>query len=141
MGKLLKELSFISGSWSGEGFVVDFTEPVYSMVFGSIQAATPQGVVVHWETFRFEEKDQNVFLYPAQMGRESGTYLLNKSPELERFVFEPFISTQIPIKEIYFQKVNEELIFGIKGEMDNQSFDKEWQLKKRATLTEDVSIG
>ncbi|MEH7246254.1 hypothetical protein V7114_05590 [Neobacillus niacini] len=133
MEKGLKQLSFIAGSWISEGILVDFTEPVYSMIFGSMQAVNEQGAVVHWETFRFEEKDNNVFLYPAQRGRESGSYLLNEKNEGETFVFEAFFNNHSSIKEIYFEKKNEgkELTFGVNGEADGREIKKEWNLKKR----------
>lgn len=131
--KGLKELSFIGGSWKGEGCIVDFTDPAYTMIFGSVQAVNGEGAVVHWETYRFEEKDGNVFLYPSQMGRESGTYLLNKDDGQERYVFEPFFNNFAPVKEIYFEQKNEgqDLVFGIKGGVEQQTFEKEWHLTKR----------
>jgi hypothetical protein len=133
MEKGLKKLSFIAGSWTADGVLVDFTEPVYSMIFGSMQAVNEQGAVVHWETFRFEVKDNNVFLYPAQRGRESGSYLLNENNEEDRYVFEAFINNHTPVQEIYFTKSNEgkELIFGIMMEMDGRQIKKEWHLTKR----------
>ncbi|MBU9721699.1 MULTISPECIES: hypothetical protein [Bacillaceae] len=135
MEKLLNKLSFLRGSWSGEGFVIDFTEPVYNMMFGSMQKANEVGEVVHWETYRFEERDNHVFLYPSQMGEESGVYVMTQSDSTDTgFVFEAFINKQTPIQAIYFQPIdsnNGELLFGLKGEMEGRTFEKEWSLHRR----------
>ncbi|MDG5788858.1 hypothetical protein QA612_15405 [Evansella sp. AB-P1] len=135
MEKLISKLAFLKGSWSGDSFVVDFTDPVYTMMFGSMQKAADTGEVVHWETYRFEEKDQHVFLYSSQMGEESGVYVLSPSePNATGYVFEAFINKQLPVQEIYFKPLernDEQILFGIKGKVEGRSFEKEWLLRRR----------
>lgn len=70
----LSQLASLQGSWQGEGFVMDFTEPVNTMIFGSMQAGEAVGKTVYWETIRFEWVDGDVFLHTVTQGKDSGTY-------------------------------------------------------------------
>lgn len=60
-GLKLSKLDFIKGRWQGEGFVMDFTPPINTMVFGSMQAANSEGKTTYWETFRFELIDTKIY--------------------------------------------------------------------------------
>ncbi|WP_019636447.1 hypothetical protein [Paenibacillus fonticola] len=131
----LKELAYISGAWQGEGFILDFTEPVYTLMFGNMQASNEAGMTVYWETFRFEAKNEKLFVYPAQMGHENGAYIGEKqeSAEGHAHVFRTFIHKSANIQEIYFNTSHpgKELVMGVRGGNENGPFEKEWKLTKR----------
>jgi len=104
---LIRQLSYLAGAWQGDGFVVHFTAPTYSMMFGSMQVSDGAGGTAYWETYRFEEKNGALLLYPGQMGRESGSYVLKK-PASERpeppfeHAFDAFINAHPAIRQIVF---------------------------------------
>ena len=73
----ISHLSFLTGSWSGSGFVMDFTQPVQTMMFGSMQAGDEDNKTVYWKTFRFEIADE-LLLHTITLNKDSGTYVLTK---------------------------------------------------------------
>ncbi|WP_276352205.1 hypothetical protein [Cohnella caldifontis] len=134
----LNQLAFLSGAWQGDGFIADFTEPVYNLMFGSMQVAGDNGTAAYWETYRFEARNDKVFVYPAQMGRENGAYLLQENdpadPEAGRKTFRSFIDKQASIQEISFESARsgEELRIGVAGSTERGAIRKEWVLSRRS---------
>jgi hypothetical protein len=77
-------LSFLTGRWVGGGFVIQFTDPLDGMMFGSMQASEG-GRTVYRETFRFvEDADGSVLFYPVKAGKSLGAYRLVELCDGER---------------------------------------------------------
>lgn len=101
----LSQLAFLQGSWQGEGFVMDFTEPVNTMVFGSMQAADAVGKTIYWETFRFDWVDDDVFLHTVTQGKDSGTYQSVDSEEGNQIRFMGHKNYHEKVQQILFKTV------------------------------------
>lgn len=131
----LQQLSYIAGSWEGDGFILDFTAPACSMIFGSMQVSDGAGGTAYWETYRFEEKNGTILLYPGQMGRESGSYVLKK-PETDNayeHVFDAFVNANPVIRRIVFASdaPGERLAMKVTGQTPEGPVEKVFEMKRR----------
>jgi hypothetical protein len=125
----ISDLSFLSGAWSGDGFVMNFSEPAQSMMFGSMQAGNKEGKTTYWKTFRFEMADE-LLLYTVTMNRDSGTYVLSKQ---EPSILEFFGLRNVDPKfqYLYFEcsESGKELKMGIRGVVNGETYKHEWNVR------------
>jgi|GEM_PF-3256443 hypothetical protein len=133
----IQQLTYLKGAWQGDGFILDFTEPAYSMIFGSMQVTDGAGGTAYWETYRIEEKNGAVLLYPGQMGRESGSYVLKKtdSTGATEHIFEAFINVSSPIRQIVFvsEAPGEQLAMKVIGQTPEGPIEKVFEMKRRTS--------
>jgi len=131
----IQQLDYLKGMWQGDGFILEFTEPAYAMIFGSMQVSNGAGGTAYWETYRFEEKNGALLLYPGQMGRESGSYVLKKSESAHarEHIFEAFVHVDSPIRQIVFfsEEPGEQLTMKVIVQTPQGPIEKGFEMKRR----------
>ncbi|MNI39975.1 hypothetical protein D3C76_1449800 [compost metagenome] len=128
----IQALSFLSGSWEGNGFVMDFSEPQHTMMFGSMQAADNQGKTIYWETFRFEVVEDQLFLHAIALGKNRGTFILTNNNGNELF-FDGYKDFDQKVNKLYYRTNSPggELSLGVFGIQDNEEYTQEWKVTNR----------
>jgi hypothetical protein len=129
-------LSFLTGRWAGDGFVIHFTDPLNGMMFGSLQESDG-GRTVYWETFRIVlEEDGNVMLYPVKLGTPLGLYRLValETGRRMRAVFEDPYDPDLRRLIWSSDDAGSSLVARIEGEKDGEPYVQEWAAR-RAELT------
>lgn len=126
----ISDLSFIYGSWIGDGFIMQFSKPANTMLFGSMQAADKDGRTVYWETFRFEIVDDQLLLHTITLNRDTGTYILTDSDK-NFLEFSGLRNFDEKVQKVYFESNNpsKELILSVSGINGGNTYKQEWVVK------------
>jgi hypothetical protein len=122
----LSILDFIKGSWQGEGFVMDFTSPINTMVFGSMQAANSEGKTNYWEIFRFELVDDKIYLYTVTLGKDSGTYISTEANLNNQITFKGLENYDEKVQHISFTSLSpgNELTLSVSHVIDEKPYEQ-----------------
>lgn len=131
-GMNIKDISFISGSWEGDGFLMDFSEPEHTMMFGSMQAANDEGKTIYWETFRFEVVEDQLFLHAIALGKNRGTFILTNNNENESY-FDGYKDFDQKVSKLYYRTNNPgvELSLGVIGIKNDEEYTQEWKVTNK----------
>lgn len=124
-------LRFLTGVWQGEGFVLEFSAAREGLMFGAmVQAGS---AAPYWETFRFEEQGDDVWLMPAPRGVPQGRYRLVEVSEGEgiEVVFED--PGQEKERRLIFSSAQpgEVLVAGVEGVKDGQPYTPSYAMRRQ----------
>lgn len=137
----IQSLSFLTGRWTGDGYVMEFGAPAGNMLFGSMQAVS-EGRTRYWEAFRFSDEGGTLAYHASHLDARTERFparCVQLAP-VPLFVFENPELRSWRRYEFGSDVSGDVLFIAVEGESDESPFRHEWELV-RSDLAQRVTPG